>query len=308
MGMREAWLDRLFAAHEADAIPYIESLADSWGELCGSAQLASDWADRLLEMTRLALSPDKRLRGHYHGTTACLSALLRAGRYGELEALLEHASLWHDRRYAVRALAAKGEPDAAIALAESSRDQWTSDASVDRLCESILRDAGRLEEAYRYGLLAHRATTHLATFRAIARAYPGIPKAQVLADLVRLSPGEEGKWFAAAKELKLYDEALRLARQSPTDPKTLARAARDFAAREPEFARGAGLLALYWLSLGQGYDITSLDVWMAYRGALDAAARLGQVEATRKALRTLLEGTAPDAFVRQLLRRELDLP
>lgn len=32
----------------------------------------------------MALSPDKNLRGHFHGTSACLSALYRAGRFDEL--------------------------------------------------------------------------------------------------------------------------------------------------------------------------------------------------------------------------------
>jgi hypothetical protein len=75
-------LERLWAAHEADEIPYIESLADYWGELCASKQVASAWADRLIGITRLALSPDKSVRGHFHGTAACLSALHFAGRAG----------------------------------------------------------------------------------------------------------------------------------------------------------------------------------------------------------------------------------
>ena len=52
---RETWLDRLWAAHEADAIPYIETLADHWGELCGPKEVASEWADRLVDITRMAL-------------------------------------------------------------------------------------------------------------------------------------------------------------------------------------------------------------------------------------------------------------
>lgn len=35
---REQWLDRLWAAREADAIPYIETLADYWGDLCASLE------------------------------------------------------------------------------------------------------------------------------------------------------------------------------------------------------------------------------------------------------------------------------
>mgnify|MGYP001562279321 CR=1 FL=1 len=32
----------------------------------------------------MALSPDKSVRGHFHGASACLSALFAAGRYDEL--------------------------------------------------------------------------------------------------------------------------------------------------------------------------------------------------------------------------------
>ena len=38
---RATWLERLFEAHQADDIPYIESLADHWGELCASKEIAS---------------------------------------------------------------------------------------------------------------------------------------------------------------------------------------------------------------------------------------------------------------------------
>src|SRR5450755_5096166 len=82
--VREKWLDRLYEAHEADGVPYIECLTDYWGELCVTKELASTWADRLLDITRLALSPDRSVRGHFHGTTACLDALLRAERFAEL--------------------------------------------------------------------------------------------------------------------------------------------------------------------------------------------------------------------------------
>ncbi|MBI4635889.1 MAG: hypothetical protein HY727_06015 [Candidatus Rokubacteria bacterium] len=43
----------------------------------------------------------------------------------------------------------------------------------------------------------------------------------MLRDLVATTPGDEGKWFATAKEVGLFDEAIRLANQTPCDPKTL---------------------------------------------------------------------------------------
>jgi len=41
-------------------------------------------------------------------------------------------------------------------------------------------------------------STYLATFRAILRKYPEEKPAKVLRDLVARTPGDEGKWFAAA--------------------------------------------------------------------------------------------------------------
>jgi hypothetical protein len=306
--VREKWLERLYEAHEADGVPYIEILTDYWGELCVTRELASVWADRLLEITRLALSPDKSLRGHYHGITACLDALLRAERYAELYDVLKSEKFWSYKRWAVKALAAEGRPDEAIQLAESNRGPWTNDTDVNLLCEGILLSLGRTEEAYRrYGLYAHRAGTYLATFRAVAKAYPSVERAQILSDLIETSPGDEGKWFATAKELGLYEVALKLVRHSPCDPKTLARAARDFAEREPAFAHGAGFAALYWLTLGHGYEITSIDVWGAYHSTLKAAEHLGTLSDTKSRIRQLVGQEAGGGFVRQILGRELSL-
>lgn len=306
--VREKWLDRLYEAHELDGVPYIEILTDYWGDLCGTTELASAWADRLLDITRLALSPAKSVRGHYHGTTACLDALLRAERYAELYDVLKFERFWGYNRWTVKALAAEGKPDEAIQFAESNRGPWTNDGDVDRLCEGILLSLGRTEEAYRrYGLHAHRGGTYLATFRAVAKAYPSIPREQILSDLIEGSPGEGGKWFATAKELGLYDIALKLVRESPCDPKTLARAARDFAEREPTFARGAGFAALYWLTQGHGYEITSIDVWDAYRSTLNAAEQLGALEETKTDIRQLVLQEAAGGFVRQIIGRELAL-
>jgi hypothetical protein len=39
----------------------------------------------------------------------------------------------------------------------------------------------------------------------------------LLGDLVATTPGDEGKWFTAAKEAGLFDEAIRLARSPGAD-------------------------------------------------------------------------------------------
>jgi hypothetical protein len=232
--------------HGADQIPYIEQLADYWGELCGSTEVGSAWADRLIGVTRMALSPDKNIHGYFHGTSACLSALLAAARYEEILELVEGDTFWPYKRWAVKALVAQGRHADTLRYAEKCRNPWASDTAIDAVCEQILLSTGNIDDAYaRYALTANRAGTYVAWFRAIAKKYPHKPAATILSDLVRLTRGEEGKWFAAAKEAKLFDEAIALANQAPCDPRTLTRAARDFAETHSAFAIEAGMAALH---------------------------------------------------------------
>jgi hypothetical protein len=305
---RDAWLERLWDAHEADQIPYIERLGDHWGELCASKDLASRWADRLVGITRMALSPDPNLRGHFHGTSACLSALFTAGRYPEIvELVAADRIIWPYKRWAVKALAAMGKKAEAIQYAESCRSPWASDGDIDALCEEILLSSGLVDEAYRrHGVRAHRGGTYLATFRAVAKKYPHKKPGEILADLVKSTPGDEGKWFAAAKEAGLYDEALALASRTPCDPKTLTRAARDLADDQPAFAMRAGLFALHWLVQGYGYEITGADVWAAYSSTLKAAEKNGTARDAREQIKSMV-AERTGGFVAQILGRELGL-
>jgi hypothetical protein len=271
--------------------------------------LEGDRADRLIGITRTALRRDDGVRGYFHGTSACLSALHHAGRYAEIVELLEAETFWPHKRWAVKALAAMGKKADAIRLAESCRSPWASGADIDSLCEDIILSSGLVDEAYqRYGLSANRAGTHLAWFRAVSRKYPDKSAADVLADLVATTPGAEGKWFAAAKDARLFEEALALARCSPCDPRTLTRVARDYAEDEPAFAVGAGLLALHWLVQGYGYEITDADVWAAYSHTLKAAESSGAGDAVRQRIRQLVAGESKGkGFVARVLGRELEL-
>jgi hypothetical protein len=305
---RKQWLDRLWAAHEADAIPFIETLADHWGELCASKEVASHWADELVDLTRMELSPDPKLHGHFHGTSACLSALYASERYGEIVDILRIDTIWAYKRWAVKALVAMGKKAEAIRYAESCRSPWASDYEIDAVCEQILLSSGLVEEAYeRYGLRVNRYGTYLATFRAVAKRYPRKSPSELLADLADTTPGNEAKWFAAAKEAGLYDEAVALANSGPCDPKTLTRAARDFADKEPAFSVEVGVLALRWLAEGYGYDVTSADVWSAYTHTMKAASNCGAADETRERLRQVVSGEETVGFVKSVLGRELGL-
>ncbi|MCC6535002.1 MAG: hypothetical protein IT531_20840, partial [Burkholderiales bacterium] len=224
---RDRWLDRLWDAHQNDAIPYIEHLGDYWGELCASRQRASAWADQLIGTVEMVWSPNQKPGGHFHGTIACLSALFNARRHEELLALLDRApySMWHYRQWGVKALAAMGRKADAIRYAEASRGLNDNPIAIARACEEIMLSSGLYDEAYaRYAIGANQGTTFLATYRSIVKKYPTKTPTEILDDLVASTPGQEGKWFAAAKDAGLYDEAIALAQRTPCDPRTLTRA------------------------------------------------------------------------------------
>src|SRR5262249_40589372 len=145
------------------------------------------------------------------------------------------------------------------------------------------------------------AGTYLATFRSVAQKYPHKPATEILRDLAETTPGQGGKWFAAARAAGLYDEALALAGAAPCDPKTLVRAARDFADERPAFAMAAGLLALRWLVQGSGYDVTGADVLAAYAITMRAAERRGKLPDVRDQVRQLVSAEVPGGFVTRVL-------
>jgi hypothetical protein len=163
-----------------------------------------------------------------------------AGRYQELLDLIDTAPFlyWNYRRYGVRALAAQGRTDEAILLA-----------------------AGRSDEAYRrYAVIANRAGTHLATYRAIKKKYPGKAPRDLLDDLIASTPDEPGRWFATAKGLGFLDLAADLARRSQVNIGTLLRSARDHLDQPPEFALAAATAALHWMAKDQFYELKAWEV------------------------------------------------
>lgn len=306
---REDWLDRLYKAHEEDRMPYIESIGDYWGELCSTPELASKWADDLIGVVRLCWSGG-RPGAFFHGTSACLSALLWAGRNEELLALLqlERHKMWHYQQFGARALANMGKVSEAIEFAQTCPDRYGY-MRVSQTCEQLLLNAGRIEEAYQnYAIDANRENSYIATYRVIAKKYQSIQPERILTDLIEASPGEEGKWFATAKELGLLELAVELARKGPCDPKTLTRAARDYHETNPAFAVDVGMSALAWLFKGYGYEMTSADVWAAYEPTLKAAQALGKEGQIRsKICEAVKFGLKEHNWVAGILAREFQL-
>ena len=68
---------------------------------------------------------------------------------------------------------------------------------------------------------------------------------------------------------------MELAKESPCDPETLTRAARDFIETNPGFALEAGMAALHWLEKSYGYEITGADLWAAYSDTIKATGWIG---------------------------------
>ena len=218
----------------------------------------------------------------------------------------DRLGFWWYRRWAVDSLVSLGRPGDALRFAEASRGLNAPEGEIARACEAILLSSGMNDEAYRrYAIAANRAGTHLATFRAIARKYPERPPERILADLVESEPGSEGKWFAAAKDAGLFDVALSLATRSPTDPRTLTRAARDFAENQPHFAMACALAAMNWMEAGYGYEITGLDVLHAWDALVGAAATTSGVSLAevKYNVRQLIRGS--NSFIGKVLAVQL---
>ena len=304
--MRENWLEQLFEAIQNDDPPYLELVDERWGDLCATPEVASRWADRLMDLVRHVHA--ERRRGQHAFTRAepaSYSALFAAGRHDELIALIggDPRPMWHDLLWVGRCKVARGEIDEAIEFMKRAVNAWTPMAGVARFAEGVLLQAGRRTEAYeKYALEANRATTYLATYRLVSKKYPEIDVDRLLTDLIAITPGQEGKWFATAKTLKRFELAMQLAWKSPCDPRTLIRAARDNVGKAPAFASEVALAALHWICQGRGYELTSLDVQMAYQLARKSGKALGQPERMALRIRTMLRpATREVRWVREVL-------
>jgi hypothetical protein len=174
--------------------------------------------------------------------------------------------------WGARVLAHQGKVDDAIAYLKDRSGNSISEHSIACFAEDLLLKTDRRSEAFdRYALLANQGTSNLSTFRALAKKYPELESAKLLDHLVQSTPAEPGKWFATAKTLKMFDRARQLAWASPSDPRTLVRAARDHRVAHPEFAMQCALAALHWMSMGHGYELTSTDVVEAHQLATEVA-------------------------------------
>ena len=265
IAQRNAWLQRIWQAAQDDGYGYLSSIDEYWPMMCASPEVGAHWADEFGEMTRSIMSnPDFR-NGYFPGESFWYASLFAAERYEYLLGL-SHTYItpsWSLHRWRILSLAQLARIDEAIEYAETKVDGVAIEY-LYAMCEDMLLKEDRHAEAYtRFAFIANRANSNLSTLRAIAKKYPEVPPEVILEDLISSNFWEKGKWFAAAKSLGLYERAIELVSDSPTDPNTLIRAARDFAVKQPKFAFQSALAAMRWLLLGYGYEMTKWDLMSA---------------------------------------------
>ncbi len=288
-----------------------QAISQRWGRLCGSPQQALRWAEKLLPEVVDAWSKPE---GYAPGGVACLSSLCACERFEELLNLLEHRPIpvWLERQFGVQALVSLGQVEEALAYAQASNPLGHHyDREIAKTCEALLLGDDQRQRAYRlFAIAANQRQNCLQTYRALAGKYPEVPADELLGDLLASTPGDEGRWFATARHLRFFQLALELASQTPCDPKTLNRAARDHLIADPSYAGALARAALRWVIAGYGVEISAEDVY----ASLDLAKRaLRRVDDNGTQLRQLkhelkVQCAAPTeaaSWVRSLLHYEL---
>lgn len=288
---KRKWLQQLWDAYADDGYGYLDRLGDYWGELCSTREFCDEWIDKFMVIVS-ENRDEPRLSSYVKETIPCLSCMLQAGRHQELMELLGLPAFdwWPYRQFGVKSLIAQGKTSEALRFAEGSRGLNQPDGEIDAVCEDILLSSGFYQEAYdRYALSYQTKSSYAAWLKDIIKRYPMLPPEKILNDLIESSDVEKGKWFAAAKDLKLYDLAVELVQEHPCDPATLNRAAQKFRQSNTPFSFNCSLASLKWLLRGYGYEITLGDVYQTLDNVFTAAELLGQTEVAKDITARLLE-------------------
>jgi len=266
---RKIWMERLYEAVVEDGVDYLNPVQERWGEICGFDDLVNEWADTLISTLKQCWEKGQP-GGYFIGTDICLSCLLAAGRYEELEQVLSlrKVPFWPYDKFQAEGLRRQGRIEEAIAFAESRLKNGYGEQEIVSFCEDALIQEGRKEEAYkRYGLSVRQGMTYLTQFRSIVKTR------QILLNLIEQS-GDKGVWFASARQAGYFDIAIDCAYSGYVDPKTLIRAARDTVESESRFSAGIALRAVELLLQGKGYEVSVLDVYGALKHLRAAAEKL----------------------------------
>jgi hypothetical protein len=219
--------------------------------------------------------------------------LFKSQRYDELLDLLQSRSLRFDyyQAYAVKTLLILNRNDEARRIVDACKQNSKNGTpSIDHvLIEFNLAPAPTQLTYGRDAFEALRKGTYIGWHKAVTEKFPEKDPVKILEDLIATTPGEEGKWFATAKDLGMLELAIRLANKSLCDPRTLSRASHDYLDKNPRFAMEAGRAALHWYLQGYGFDVTASDVRSALDATLRASRQLGETARIKAELCTVVE-------------------
>ena len=281
----ESRVDRVFEALQEDGYGYLDRLGDVFDKVCGSREICSKWANTLYGITRNVF---KTPGSFFNGTSACLSSLYGSGRHAELVELLELRTFrfWTYDQWKARSLVSQGRVEEALEFAAGYPE-------ASGFCEALLLENGRVEDAYRRFGLQMEGGTYLNSFRNLCKRYPQIEKSRILSDLMEQTPGDEGKWFAAARWMGDLELALQLAWKGPCNPSTLMTAVKELETKRPEVAYSLACAALRGMDLGWAYELDYADVTAA-RLKAERLAKLLQLESDWSSFRTSFRGLLKD--------------
>ncbi len=309
MNTRGKWLEKLYEAIVEDGWGTFDNLRDYWGEICVYPGLAHLWADRLLPTVKEVWTSESF--SHFVGSDMCLSCLLYTERYDELKKLLQlrNKPWWTYNKFWGKALVKQGKYDEALSYAEQLKSQMTvnnEERSMDLFCESVLIQAGRIEDAYeKYGLEIPSYGTYLNIYRGICKKYPTIDKKKILLDCMSRT-SEKGKWFASAKSAGFLDIALECAYSSGANPDVLLRAGRDFAEKDIDFAVQVGIQGIMQLLTGTFYEeVFPIHVTQAYNDIEKVADVGGKLQEFREQLGREIMKRSCKANLREVVVKRL---
>jgi hypothetical protein len=255
---------------------YYDSLSEQWVALCSESEIMTCWADTFLPTVNTIFSSNKP-GGYFKGTETCLACLFETGRYDEIIEIVQKKAnpLFNFKKYVIKVIVARGDLEKALSMLDEYLKDSNTLYQAAHLGEQLLIEAGRSEEAYkRYTLKLPFQTTGLATLSAIRKKYPAISPQRILSDLIDAEPGNERRYFAAARKIGMIELALEIAEKFNVEPKTLTTACKDYLEKDANLALRFGMMALQSYSSGYGYEPEYSDIQKCYDLVSMAAERV----------------------------------
>ncbi len=293
--------ERIWNSWQDEGYGYYDVLSELWPKLCGDPEILNYWADHFLPVVKHVFASTAP-GSYFKGSEPCLACLFDAGRYDEIEALFQTSDklMSFYGEYLIKVMAARGNTEKALSMIDQKlNDPYISRRKTVNLGEEILLKEGRVEEAYKkYGLMIPFEATGLATLSAIRKKYSTISPQRILSDLLDADPGNERRYFAAARKIGMVELAIELAEKFDVEPKTITTACKDYLEKDSELSLKFGMLALQKYTDGFGYEPEFGDIQKCHDLVCMAAERAGKKDETARNIEEMVRN---DKSVRKLV-------